>query len=131
MTGNLTATNATALYVATDLTCWEADAPWMWAPDVAVDGTCYRRLDPEFYAWLRQQVARAQRARDLGRLADEAYEQIRSRFNEVHAWALIHLGEAALLEAVDASGRRYQPPRMEDLEIVRLGLTDPGPRRRR
>jgi hypothetical protein len=131
MTGNRSETDATALYVATDLTCWETDAPRMWAADVGIDGTCFRRLDPEFYAWLRQQVARAQRAFDLGRLAHEAFEQIRCRFNEVHAWAMAHLGEAVLLAAVNAPARPYQPPTMEDLETVRLGITDPGPRRRR
>lgn len=127
MSGNCT---ATALYVATELTCWETDQPQAWARDVGIDGTCYRRLDASFYAWLRSQVARAQRRRDDGRLAGDAFETIRLRFNAVHAWALAHIGEAALLAAVGRAVTGYQPPTHDDLETVRLGITD-GPRRSR
>lgn len=100
------------LFVATDLSRFEAAEPGVYAPDVRVDGRCYRRLDPPFYAWLRHKMAIAKKAFDSGRLSPAAFEELRSRFNEVHAWAVSHLGDAALVRAVKAlDPASYAPPR--------------------
>jgi len=39
-----------ALFAATNLAFWETDKPHYYARDVGIDGTCFRRLDPEYYA---------------------------------------------------------------------------------
>ena len=100
------------LFVATDLSRFESAEPQLYAPDVRVDGRCYRRLDPPFYAWLRHKMAIAKKAFDAGRLASASFDELRARFNEVHAWAVAHLGNAALVGAVKAlDPASYSPPR--------------------
>ncbi len=102
------------LYVATDLDSWETDSP---EPDL--DAICervgYRRLDPPYYAWLRSRMVDARRAHDRAQVADAAYELLRCRFNAVHEWAVTHLGEARLAEAVRESVvGTYRPPQIEE-----------------
>ena len=94
-----TAAPGPALFVATDLDSFETDTPEVLAEDVTVSGRCYRRLDPAYYAWLRRQVALAKKALDGGKLAAAVFDSLRVAFNAVHAWAVKHLGEAALLAA--------------------------------
>jgi hypothetical protein len=99
------------LYVSTGLTQWSTDQPAAFARDVQVNDTAYRRLDPEFYAWLRSKMTLVRLAHQAGQIDAVEYEQIRSRFNAVHEWAIEHLGEAALLNAVHTlDARTYQPP---------------------
>ncbi len=40
----------TALYAATNLESWETDEPNHLARDVGIAGSCFRRLDPDYYA---------------------------------------------------------------------------------
>jgi len=103
------------LFVATDLSRFDAAEPELYAPDVRVNGRCYRRLDPPFYAWLRHKMAIAKKAFDSGRLSPASFDELRARFNEIHAWAVAHLGDAALLAAVKAlDPASYAPPRIVD-----------------
>jgi len=104
------------LYVSTELDTWETSTP---EPDQ--DEICeacgYRRLDPEYYAWLRHRMAVAQQFRRSGRLSVEQYQLWRTRFNGVHAWALARFGEGVLVAAVEAlDPKAYRPPRVEDWE---------------
>jgi len=104
------------LYVSTELDSWETSTP---EPDQ--DEICeacgYRRLDPEYYAWLRHRMAVAQQFRRSGRLSVEQYQLWRTRFNGVHAWALARFGEGVLVAAVEAlDPKAYQPPRVQDWE---------------
>lgn len=101
------------LFVATDLSRFESAEPELYAPDVRVNGLCYRRLDPPFYAWLRHKMTIAKKAFDAQRLSPASFEELRARFNEVHAWAVTHLGDAALVAAVKAlDPASYSPPRI-------------------
>ena len=59
------------LYVATTLDCWKTDQPDSYARDVGIYGTCYRRLDPEYFAWLGTRMALAQRAAKAGKMTGE------------------------------------------------------------
>ena len=104
------------LYVSTELDTWETTTP---EPDQ--DEICercgYRRLDPEYYGWLRHRMEVAKQARERGRLAAAQYQELRGRFNAVHFWATAHFGEASLLAAVKAfDPKAYQPPRARDWE---------------
>jgi hypothetical protein len=101
------------LFVATDISHFEAAEPEVYAPDVRVNGRCFRRLDPPFYAWLRHKMTIAKKALDARRLSPASFEELRARFNEVHAWAVAHLGDAALVGAVKAlDPASYAPPRI-------------------
>ena len=40
----------TALYAATNLESWETGEPNHLARDVGIAGSCFRRLDPDYYA---------------------------------------------------------------------------------
>ena len=99
------------LFVATTLESWDTDEPHIYARDVTLDGVCYRRLDPEYYAWLRHRMTRARAAADAGKLPGPAFARLRDAFNAVHAWATAHLGDRALAAAVgELDVKQYRPP---------------------
>ena len=108
--------SASVLYVATNLETWETCAP---EPDQdAICEPCgFRRLAPEYYAWLRSRMALAQKRYQAGRLPERHYDELRARFNAVHAWAVERFGEPILLEAVQTlDPRAYRPPAVQDGE---------------
>jgi len=103
-----------ALYVATNLESWETTTQDYYARDVSIDDTCFRRLDPDYFAWLRYKMALAKKAADLGRLSSSAFETLRTRFNVIHTWAIEHYGEDKLLSAVQSlDPKTYSPPVLE------------------
>ena len=102
--------DGTALYAATNLDSWETDRPRHFARDVGIDGVCYRRLDPEYYAWLRHKMAMAKKAMESGRLDPAAFDGLRTRFNDIHAWAVARFGEDDLLAAVRSLDPKTSPP---------------------
>lgn len=91
-----------ALFTATNLVFWETDKPHHNARDVSIDGTCFRRLDPEYNAWLRHKMTLTRNAADSGRFSAGASEELRARFNAIHAWTIEHFGENALRSAIRA-----------------------------
>ena len=102
---------AAAMYVSTSLQQWHTDQPAIFARDVQINDTAYRRLDPEYYAWLRSRMNLARSAHRAGQIAGEAFDELRSNFNTVHEWALEHFGERSLADAVRSlDARDYQPP---------------------
>jgi len=104
-----------SLFVSSILSTWKTDKPDRFARDCQIDETVFRRLDPEYYAWLRSRMALAQKAAAAGKLPAAAFEDLRIRFNAVHDWAIEHLGEAPLLVAVLAlRAGEYRPPVVED-----------------
>ena len=107
----------TALYAATNLKSWETDEPHHFARDVGIDGTCFRRLDPDYYAWLRHRMDLAKKRVGSGRLSAQAFNTLRTRFNEIHAWAIEHLGDEDLRSAVQSlDPKDYAPPRIDSLD---------------
>jgi hypothetical protein len=123
---------AEALYVATDLGFWKTDSPATFCRDVQINNTAYRRLDPEYFAWLRSRLALAKAAAKSGRIDPAGFENLRGRFSEIEAWALEHFGPQAVLAAVrtleprayvppkaEADSRRPQPPVRDDEKIKR------------
>ena len=101
--------DGTALYAATNLESWETDKPRHFARDVGIDGVCYRRLDPEYYVWLRHKMALAKKALEAGRLDPAAFEELRRRFNDIHAWAVQRFRENELLAAVRSLDPKTYP----------------------
>jgi len=103
------------LFVSSALATWTTPHPEWFARDVQINDTVYRRLDPEYYAWLRSRMVVAKNVAAAGKLDAAAFEDLRVRFNAVHEWAIEHFGEERLLEAVRTMrAADYQPPVVED-----------------
>jgi len=103
------------LFVSTALEWWITDRTDAFARDVQIDDVAYRRLDAEYYAWLRSRMVVAKKAADTGQIETSAFEDLRLRFNVVHEWAVQCIGEEQLLRAVRAIRvGEYQPPIAED-----------------
>ncbi len=110
-TGTLEHGAHTDMYVSTDLGMWRTDRPWIFARDVQINDTAYRRLDPDYYAWLRSKMTMARLASNAGRISREEFDDLRQQFNAMQEWAIRRYGEAVLLEAVRSlDTRMYQPP---------------------
>lgn len=104
-----------SLFVATSLHVWSTGEPDRFARDFQINDTVYRRLDPEYYAWLRSRMVMAKKAATAGQLDAAAFEDLRRRFNAVHEWAVEHLGEAQLVAAARAlRAGDYSPPVPDD-----------------
>ena len=99
------------LFVSTSLATWTTANPEQFARDFQINDTAYRRLDPEYYAWLRSRMVVAKKAATAGHLSLDAFEALRVRFNAVHEWSVEHFGESCLLDAFrDLVARDYAPP---------------------
>src|SRR5512142_614122 len=99
-----------SLFVSSTLLTWSTETPERFARDFQINDTMYRRLDPEFYAWLRSRMVIAKKAAAAGRIDVAAFEELRTRFNAVHEWAVGHFGEEGLLEAVRGLRADYNAP---------------------
>jgi hypothetical protein len=103
------------LFVSSTLATWTTANPAWFARDFQIDDTVYRRLDPEYYTWLRSRMTLAKAAATAGRLNAAAFEDLRIRFNAVHEWAVQRFGERELLAAVRAfRAGEYKPPVAEE-----------------
>ena len=103
-----------ALFVSTSLDTWMTDHAGAFNRDVQINDTAYRRLDPEYYAWLRSKMHMAKLAALAGQLAQEPFDVLRDSFNRIHEWAMVHFGETMLGEAVRTlDARDYGPPVVE------------------
>jgi hypothetical protein len=101
------------LFVSTSLAQWETTAR-----DFQIDDTVYRRLDPEYFAWLRGRMTVAQRGLKAGAIRPEVFDQLRERFNRLQERAIAIFGEPALKEAIrKLAGTRYQPPHVMRLDM--------------
>ena len=116
-----------SLFVATSLHVWFTGEPDRFARDFQIDDTVYRRLDSEYYAWLRSRMVLAKKDATAGQLDTAAFEDLRVRFNAVHQWAVEHFGEDELLAAVrTVRAGDYKPPVAED---EGTGVPVPGVRK--
>ena len=113
-----TSTKTTALRVATDLRHVQVDDSHGHPQDVIHEGTVYRRLDALFYAWLRRRMERAKKAHDAGKLNRQTWETLRERFNAIHEWALSHIGEKALVDAIASLDEKSYPSPRHDHAIA-------------
>ena len=105
------ATQEATLYVATNLESWGTLTPKYYARDVSVDDTCHRRLDPDYYAWLKHKMALARKAADSGRISLSALDKLRARFDGIHTWAVDRFGEDTLRSAIQSlDPKSYSPP---------------------
>ena len=115
------------LFVATNLDAWETGSPESFSQEVTIRGVAFKCLDPAYYAWLRRCMDRARVAHESGRLAPPAFEELRAKFNEVHAWTVAEFGQAILAEAIRTAPRIKGPlPGAPDLAGIIALPSDPG-----
>lgn len=106
------------LFVSTSLQLWATEKPHLLARDVQIGDTVFRRLDPEYFAWLRSRMTVVKRALSAGAIPPEVFELLRERFNRLQTHAIATFGEPALKDAVrQLAGRRYHPPRIRLSEL--------------
>ncbi len=133
MTHAATATSAQpvqALFVSTGLDAWETGVPACYARDPVINETLYRRLDPDYYAWLRSRMDRAKTHAHAGKMPQATYDVLRQRFNRVHQWAVTHFGEAALIQATQRlEPKRYLPPKASNTDAFQGILALPAHQR--
>ncbi|MBI4902886.1 MAG: hypothetical protein HY820_04575 [Acidobacteria bacterium] len=99
------------LFVSTSLATWTTANPEQFARDFQINDTVYRRLDPDYYAWLRSKMQIAKMLSDAGRLGRDEFEDLRQRFNAIQQWAVESFGESQLLDAIHLlDARDYAPP---------------------
>lgn len=104
-----------ALYVSTSLAYWETDSPRNLTEDVRTDDGIYRRLTPRYYVWLKRKVAVVRRAFVFGRFSKETFEGLQTRFEQIHTWAVEHLGVDILRTAeLVMNPGDYNPPAATD-----------------
>ena len=99
-------------WYATDLSRWEdSTAQISTEEDLLLEGKAYRRLTPDYYAWLRSRMQHAQHKHKQGLLPATVYDKLRERFNIMQDDAITHYGEASLLEMLETLDiQQYAPP---------------------
>ena len=98
-------------FVSTSLNIHEAEETQATKGDIHLEGTCYRIVTPDYYAWLHRRMEAAKRQHQKGTLASEAWDKLRERFNRVQAWTINHYGADALQQAIHRfKPDAYQPP---------------------
>jgi len=102
-------------WYATDLSCWnDAIAQIPGDRDLVIDGKAYRRLTPDYYAWLRSRMSHAQQKHRRGLLPEAVYAQLRDRFNAMQDEAIRLFSETTLLAAVESLDLQgYEPPSLQ------------------
>jgi hypothetical protein len=103
-----------SLFVSTSLDFWATERPHVFARDVQIDDIAYRRLDPEYFGWLRSRMVAVRAAVASGRVPAAAFEELRRSFYGVQEWALDTFGEARLRDAISRLDvAAYRPPMPE------------------
>jgi len=109
---------ADILFVATNLDSFDAD-DIRYGYELMVD-LCYRQIDAPYYAYLRQKMTQAKKGYESGKIQSPIYEELRQRFNTIHAWAMEHIGEQTLQTAIrNFDARKYVPPSEETYKAYR------------
>lgn len=118
--------NLQPVWVSTDLHVWAPGGIEEAPRDLRIDDRCYRRLDPEYFAWLRSRMFAVKRAVDLGRVSATAFDELRNNFNQVQSLAIRMYGEQTLLAAARSTDpATYRPPLPVDFETRKP--SDPVP----
>ena len=108
----MTTTRTGACYFAsTGLDLRQLDRPDEQPRDIFIEDVCYRKVDPEYFAWLRHQMEAAKKRFETGQLPKAAWGELRGRFNKLQEWAIGHYGRESLKTAVrELIPSTYAPP---------------------
>jgi hypothetical protein len=113
-------TVSTDLFVATDLDAQQLGGK---ASDIVHGGKIYRRLSPDYFAWLRSRMQTAQAAFRNKQLLPAKWNALRQRFNFIQEQAIALFGKRALkmaCENLDVS--QYMPPKIQRTETAQRWL---------
>lgn len=104
-------------YVSTPLDIHFADDR---LPDViSIEGRIFRKLSPDYFAWLRSKMISAQAAHKAGKLSDTAWDTLRERFNSLQEMSIEMFGKETLQKALrDFNPKSYLPPTPAKAEPV-------------
>ena len=81
-----------AIYVSTDLIVHQVEDARLCPNDIDIESIRLRRLDPDYFSWLRSRMVTAQAAHQAGKLSDTAWETLRGRFNSLQEMAIEMFG---------------------------------------
>jgi len=76
------------VFVATDLEIKEFAWVRTNETDIEREGKDFRRLSPEYFAWLRSRTVTARAAHKAGKLHNETWNTLRQRFNALQELAI-------------------------------------------
>lgn len=111
------------LWVATDLDSFEEFDP-RFGYEIGGEPV-YRMLDASYYAWLRHRMINAKSAHDAGHLDSTGFNTLRERFNIIHDWAVRHIGDDALRQAIRTTNvKTYIPPSEQTFAAYRKTWDD-------
>lgn len=100
------------IYVSTKLNIRQFDSLWPFpADDIVWYGEIYRRLTPEYYAWLRRRYVLARKKNLDGIIPDDQFKLLRSRFTCVLWWVIMSWQGYNLCYSLSPN---YRPPRIAD-----------------
>lgn len=105
------------IWVSTDLQTWCPRNANRVSQECQINDRWYRRLDPEYFAWLKIRMHAVKAAVDVSRVLPEAWEAARAAFNAIQAHAIGLFGEELLLHTVrNLNAENYRPPLPEEFE---------------
>lgn len=100
------------LYVSPDLSFFEVPKRIEPPREFGFEGKQYRRLDPQYYAWLRSRFNLLEKLVDKRKLKSQDWAESVDRFAYIHDWAAKRSDHATLHKiAAETNVRTYQPPR--------------------
>ncbi len=107
-------------WYATDLSRWEdTNSQILDNRDLVIKEKAYRRLNPEYYSWLRSRMKHAQDKYKQGLLPEAVYNQLRDRFNAMQDDAVQLFGETTLLSALETlEFQSYEPPSLQAIKSL-------------
>ena len=109
------------IWVSTDLQAWCPRDANRVAHECQINDRWYRRLDPDYFAWLKIRMHAVKAAADAGRVPPEAWEASRLAFTAIQAHTIGLFGEELLLHAVRTlDAEKYRPPLPEEFEKPKL-----------
>ena len=98
-------------FASTGLDLRQTDRPDEYPQDFYIEDVCYRKVDPEYLAWLRRRMETAKRQFEAGKLPRAMWDKLRGRFNRLQEWAVNLYGMERLQAAVrDFLPSSYKPP---------------------
>ncbi len=73
-------------YVSTDLRMIELTARDARRQDMIIEGTSYRRLDAQYFAWIERRIELARKAAKDGKIKGDALQALITRYQAVKDW---------------------------------------------
>jgi hypothetical protein len=94
--------------------------------DILVHGKAYRRLDPDFFAWLLSRMKLANKKYKKCLLPAAVYNPLRINFNTMQDEAIQLFGESVLLAACETlEFQSYEPPSIQTVKAIQ-SLSESG-----